>query len=71
MDCDAAYPTSLAVGEYQCEILAGSQWLISRYQAARRLRPFLRRERSTARPPRVRMRRRNPWRRLRRRTLGW
>lgn len=39
--------------------------------AERRLRPLARRALRTARPARVRMRRRKPWRRLRRRTLGW
>lgn len=38
---------------------------------ARRLRPFARRRRMTARPERVRIRARNPWTFLRRRRLGW
>ncbi len=40
-------------------------------QPARRARPLLRRDAKIARPARVRMRRRKPWVRLRRRLLGW
>jgi len=36
-----------------------------------RARPFARRARITARPPRLRIRTRNPWVRLRRTTEGW
>lgn len=42
-----------------------------RAQPARRTRPRRRREERMARPARVRMRRRKPWVRLRRRLLGW
>jgi len=40
-------------------------------QTARRLRPFLRRRLMMARPCRVRIRRRKPWVRFRRRLFGW
>ncbi len=40
-------------------------------QADRRWRPFRRRARTTARPPRSDMRCRNPWRLARRRLFGW
>jgi len=40
-------------------------------QADRRLRPLRRRAEIIARPARVRIRRRKPWVRLRRRLLGW
>ncbi len=40
-------------------------------QPASRARPLLRRDARIARPARVRMRRRKPWVRLRRRLLGW
>jgi hypothetical protein len=40
-------------------------------QAPSRFRPRLRRARSTARPPRVRIRTRNPWVFFRLRVLGW
>jgi hypothetical protein len=40
-------------------------------QAERRARPLDRRAEITARPARVRMRRRNPWVFARRRLLGW
>jgi hypothetical protein len=40
-------------------------------QAERRFRPRARRARSTARPPLVRMRRRNPWVLARLRLFGW
>lgn len=40
-------------------------------QTARRWRPLARRARITLRPPRVRMRTRKPWVRLRRTTEGW
>lgn len=40
-------------------------------QAVRRVRPFWRRRRTTARPPRVRMRARKPCLRFLRRVLGW
>jgi hypothetical protein len=43
----------------------------SRYQADRRARPLRRRPERMARPARVRIRRRKPWVRLRRRLLGW
>jgi hypothetical protein len=43
----------------------------SRYQADRRARPLRRRPERIARPARVRIRRRKPWVRLRRRLLGW
>jgi hypothetical protein len=43
----------------------------TRSQADRRLRPLRRRAEMTARPARVRIRRRKPWVRLRRRLLGW
>lgn len=40
-------------------------------QTASRARPFARRARITARPPRVRILTRKPWARLRRRREGW
>lgn len=44
--------------------------LISLSQTPKRARPLARRARSTARPPRVRMRTRNPWVRFLRMTEG-
>jgi hypothetical protein len=41
------------------------------HQADRRVRPLRRRAEMMARPARVRIRRRKPWVRLRRRLLGW
>jgi hypothetical protein len=56
---DIGGPESLPAGE--APVLA---------QTARRARPFARRARSTARPPRVRIRTRNPWVRFLRITEG-
>jgi hypothetical protein len=51
--------------------VAGSTGRLGSCQPARRSRPFWRRAARIARPARVRMRRRKPWVRLRRRLLGW
>lgn len=50
---------------------AGSTKVPRGTQPARRTRPLRRRSARMARPARVRMRRRKPWVRLRRRLLGW
>ena len=51
--------------------VAGSTGRLGSGQPARRSRPLRRRAARIARPARVRMRRRKPWVRLRRRLLGW
>jgi hypothetical protein len=47
------------------------RWPAGGFQADRRARPLRRRAEMIARPARVRIRRRKPWVRLRRRLLGW
>jgi hypothetical protein len=50
---------------------SGQHTLIDHTQADRRARPLRRRAEIIARPARVRIRKRKPWVRLRRRLLGW
>src|SRR6185312_5220421 len=53
------------------EAVAALHARVQRAEAERRLRPLARRRLSIARPARVDIRARKPWRRLRLRTLGW
>jgi hypothetical protein len=48
-----------------------NRWTVSEVQTPSRFRPLARRARMTERPPRVFMRTRKPWVRLRRVTEGW
>jgi len=52
-------------------IRQSSAYLVGSNQTLRRLRPLALRALRTLRPPRVAMRARNPWVRLRFRLLGW
>jgi hypothetical protein len=56
---------------YAFSAIAAARWSIEEIQAASRARPLRRRADMMARPARVRIRRRKPWVRLRRRLLGW
>ena len=72
-------PTAAPAATYDLAELGGGGQAVARGeharqltpQAARRSRPLRRRAASTARPARVRMRRRKPWVLCRRRLFGW
>jgi hypothetical protein len=68
---DANGDGSAARRPYVRERLEGRTVADRLAQAASRLRPRARRDLSTARPPRVRIRERNPWVFFRLRLFGW